>query len=210
MEDPRGRRADRHQLSGAGRRARLCTIPRERFGVAGTVVVFDGYGVTPASVGLSVTGGTATRHADWRPPAALSVADARVREAAGATLTFAVTLNRASPATVTVNHATSDAPPTAGADYEAKSGTLTFSPGDTSKSVVVNVLDDAHDEGEETLTLTLSNASGGVLTDAQATGTTIRQLGGSAGGYPAGAGAHVSMTGTGMTGMTGTPGPQPA
>ena len=84
----------------------------------------------------------------------MSVADARVREAAGATLTFAVTLNRASPATVTVNHATSDATATAGADYEAKSGTLTFSPGDTSKSVVVNVLDDAHDEGEETLTLT--------------------------------------------------------
>ena len=33
------------------------------------------------------------------------------------------------------------------------------------------MLDDSHDEGEETLTLTLSNASGGRLTDASATGT---------------------------------------
>ena len=33
------------------------------------------------------------------------------------------------------------------------------------------VLDDAHDEGEETLTLTLSNASGAVVTDGETTGT---------------------------------------
>ena len=37
------------------------------------------------------------------------------------------------------------------------------------------MLDDAHDEGEETLTLQLSNASSGRLTDTEATGTIANQ-----------------------------------
>ena len=37
------------------------------------------------------------------------------------------------------------------------------------------MLDDSHDEGEETLTLTLSNASSGRLTDAEATGTIVNR-----------------------------------
>ena len=48
---------------------------------------------------------------------------------------------------------------------------LTFAAGDPSLTIGVAVFDDAHDEDEETLTLTLSNASGGPLTDAEATGT---------------------------------------
>ena len=48
---------------------------------------------------------------------------------------------------------------------------LTFAAGDPSLTIGLAVLDDAHDEDEETLTLTLSNASGGQLTDAEATGT---------------------------------------
>ena len=55
--------------------------------------------------------------------------------------------------------------------YTAASGTLTFQAGESSKTVEVAVLDDAHDEGEETLTLTLSNPSEGRLTDGEATGT---------------------------------------
>ena len=106
-----------------------------------------------------------------RGPAALSVADARVREAPGASLAFAVTLDRPAPGTVTVDYATADGSATAGADYTARSGTLTFAPGETAKTVSVPVLDDAHDEGEETLTLALSNASGARIEDGAATGT---------------------------------------
>ena len=102
----------------------------------------------------------------------LSVADARVREAANATVDFAVTMSRAATATVTVDYATSDGTATAGADYRAATGTLTFVSGETAKTVSVAVIEDDHDEGEETLTLTLSNVSGGNawLKDATATG----------------------------------------
>ena len=56
-------------------------------------------------------------------------------------------------------------------DYTAARGTLAFAAGESSKTIEVGVLDDAHDEGEETFTLALSNASGGRLTDGEATGT---------------------------------------
>ena len=106
-------------------------------------------------------------------PPGLSVADAQVEEAQGATLDFAVTLSRASSATVTVDYATSDGSARQDEDYTGAADTLTFAPGETAKTVSVAVLDDAIDDGGETLTLTLSNPSGGnaYLKDATATGT---------------------------------------
>ena len=110
-------------------------------------------------------------------PPGLSVADATVTEAAGATVEFRVSMSRASSSAVTVDYATSDGSSpngaTAGADYTAATGTLTFAPGALTKTVSVAVLDDSHDEGEETLTLSLSNVSGNNawLKDATATGT---------------------------------------
>ena len=100
-----------------------------------------------------------------------ALADARVDEGAGAVLAFAVTLSRAASGVVTVDYATTDGSAHAGDDYTAASGTLTFQTGESSQTIEVAVLDDAHDEGEETLTLTLSNAAGGRLTDGEATGT---------------------------------------
>ena len=106
-------------------------------------------------------------------PLALSVADAEAREGPGVTLDFEVTLNRAASATVTVDYATADGTATAGADYTAASGTLTFAAGETAKTVNVPVLDDAHDDTGETLTLTLSNATGARIRDGEATGTIL-------------------------------------
>ena len=104
-------------------------------------------------------------------PVGISVGDARVQEGDGAVLAFLVTLSRAAGGSLSVDYATSDGTAQAGTDYTAKSGTLTFGTGQTSQTIEVAVLDDAHDEGEETLTLTLSNPSGAVLTNATATGT---------------------------------------
>ena len=104
-------------------------------------------------------------------PAGIAVADARVDENDGATLDFVVTLSRAANGPLTVDYATADGTAQAGVDYTAASGTLTFPAGASSRTIAVAVLDDSHDEGEETLTLTLSNASRGRLTDGEATGT---------------------------------------
>ena len=111
-------------------------------------------------------------------PPGLTVADGRVHEsAANAAVDFAVTLGRASRHTVKVDYATGDGPSpdgaTAGHDYEPRSGTLVFAPGETAKTVSVPVIADDHDEGEETFTLTLSNPRGGNawLKDATAVGT---------------------------------------
>ena len=110
-------------------------------------------------------------------PATLSVADAAVDEAEGATLGFVVTLSKTRTHTTTVDYATSDGGgsngASAGTDYTATSGRLTFAAGETRKTVSVPVLDDSHDEGAETLTLTLSDPSPSSvkLADATATGT---------------------------------------
>ena len=106
---------------------------------------------------------------DWRP--GLSVADAKAKEGAGAAVEFAVSLSQAAIQTVTVDYATADGTARAGEDYTAASGTLTIAAGESSKTISVAVLDDAHDEGEETFTLRLSNAEGARLEDGEATGT---------------------------------------
>ena len=104
-------------------------------------------------------------------PVGISVADARVDEAEGAQLAFVVTLSRAASGALTVDYATSDGTAQAGLDYTAASGTLSFRSGESSKTIRVTVMDDSHDDGNETLTLSLSNPSKGRLTDATATGT---------------------------------------
>ena len=92
------------------------------------------------------------------------------------TLHFRVFLSRRLPIPVRVDYATSDITTTAGADYPATSGTLTFRPGETAKTISVPVFEDSHDEDPERLTLTLSNPHPWRrvrLADATATGTII-------------------------------------
>ena len=98
----------------------------------------------------------------------VSVADAEASE--GETLNFAVTLSTAHSAAVTVDYATSDGTAVAGEDYTAESGTLNFAPGETAKTVAVAVLTDTDPEGTETVTLTLSNATGATIAASAATG----------------------------------------
>ena len=71
---------------------------------------------------------------------------------------------------VIVAYATADGTATAGSDYTARQGKLTFDPGETEKAVRVRVLDDAHDEGAETMRLRHSAASGAAIADGVATG----------------------------------------
>ena len=104
-------------------------------------------------------------------PVGISIADAEVEEGANAVLVFAIALSRAASSQMTVDYATSDGTATAGADYTSTSGELTIDAGRSSATIEVAVLDDEHNEGSETFSMTLSNASSGQFTDATATGT---------------------------------------
>ena len=103
-------------------------------------------------------------------PVAISVADASVTEGAGAQLAFEVTLDRAPSAPVTVDYATGEGEATPGDDYVETTGTLTFAADETSKTGDVEVLEDSHDEGSETMRLTLTNAAGARIADGTAIG----------------------------------------
>ena len=129
---------------------------------------------TDAALGHTGRGHDSGHKVDWRPT--ISVADARADEGAGATVAFEVSLSRAfttAAHSVTVDYATADGTAKAGEDYTATSGTLTFAAGERTKTVNVPVLDDAHDEGEETFVLRLSNLSGARAGDLEATGTIV-------------------------------------
>ena len=101
----------------------------------------------------------------------LSVADTSANEEIDLTIDFTVSLAPAAIGEVTVEYATSDGTATAGDDYTDTSGTLTFTAGETSKTVQVPIINDSVEDSGETLTLTLSNASGADIGDGQAIGT---------------------------------------
>ena len=101
----------------------------------------------------------------------LSIADAEVQEVPGAKLVFTITLSHAATETVTFDIATSDGSAIAGEDYRGKDTSRTMAAGTTSRVFQVPVHDDAINEGDETLTVTISNVTGATLTDGTATGT---------------------------------------
>ena len=85
--------------------------------------------------------------------------------------TFTVTLSAASGQTVTVNYATADNSAVAGSDYQSTSGTLTFNPGDTTKTVTVLVNGDTTFEQNETFFVNLSSPTNATILDSQGQGT---------------------------------------
>ena len=105
----------------------------------------------------------------------LSIADASLAEgnSGTSTMVFTATLSRASTTPVTVKYATANGTATAGTDYVAGSGTITFAAGETSKSVTVGLIGDTTVEGNETFTVKLSSPSGATISRTTATGTIL-------------------------------------
>jgi hypothetical protein len=104
----------------------------------------------------------------------ISVANGSVTEGnvGDTTLSFDVTLSVVSAGTVTVDYTTTDGSATvANGDYDAAFDTLTFDPGQTTKTVDVTVHGDTTYETNEGLTLDLSNANGATIADDSGTGT---------------------------------------
>ncbi len=103
----------------------------------------------------------------------LSISNATVTEGdvGTANATFTVSLSQPATKTVTVQYATANSTAKAGEDYIAANGTLTFNPGDTTKTLSVSVIGDTISEPDEIFFVNLSNASKAIIADAKATGT---------------------------------------
>ena len=84
-----------------------------------------------------------------------------------------MTLSAASASTVAVQYATANVTATAGTDYTATAGTLTFNPGVTALSIAIPVIGDTASEATETFVVNLSSPTNGVLGDAQGVGTIV-------------------------------------
>src|SRR5207302_8581354 len=125
---------------------------------------------------LQSTGASVTRNSITKPRIRMlnALAELPVMQFDSATYSVAedggsatITVNRTGVANdvSAVQYATSNGSATAPADYTARSGTLTFNAGETTKTFTIPIINDTLDENNETIKLTLSNATGGTLGD---------------------------------------------
>lgn len=122
-----------------------------------------------AVLGTAVGTGTINDN-DLPPPSFAISAAASVTE--GGSLVYTVTKTGSTSSSFSVNFASANGTATAGSDYTANSGTLTFLAADTTKTVTIATIDDAVVESAETVLVNLSSATGGAtITNAQGSGT---------------------------------------
>ncbi len=91
----------------------------------------------------------------------------------GVEAAFTVSLSVASNRPVTVSYQTAAGSAAEGPDYQGASGSVSFAPGETVQTVLVPVTGDLLDEPDETFSIELSSAEGGVLADASGTGEIV-------------------------------------
>ncbi|HEX2700923.1 MAG TPA: Calx-beta domain-containing protein [Acidimicrobiales bacterium] len=84
---------------------------------------------------------------------------------------FSVTLSAAATVPVSIQYATADVTATAGVDYAASAGTITFAVGETLKSITVPVVGDTNVEPDETFLVNLTNATNLGTLDVSGTAT---------------------------------------
>jgi len=139
------------------------TIPAESVG-SGFVYTFDPAGSTIvwAQIAAPPTGTLQFSSATY------SVGEA------GPTVTITVTRTGGSAGAATVHYATSNGTATAGSDYTATSGDLSWAAGDAaSKTITIPIIDDAVVDPAETFTCALSGATGASLGAPASTTVTI-------------------------------------
>jgi hypothetical protein len=102
-----------------------------------------------------------------------SVAGSSIAEGNSGTtpLNFTVTLSKPVAWNVSVDYAMANGSATAPSDFASASGTLTFAPGETSKTITANVVGDTAIEPDETLSVQLSNPVNTTIATGSATGT---------------------------------------
>jgi hypothetical protein len=142
--------------------------PAETF----TVTLSDAFGAT---IGRAVATGTIADDDDATVPQlpTVSIAGGSVTEGNSGTtsMPFTVTLSKASDTVITLTYTTTNGSATAGQDYTAATGTVTFAAGSVSQVITISVTGDTTVEPAETFTVTLSNPVGATIATASATGT---------------------------------------
>lgn len=133
----------------------------------------------------------------------LSINDVTIAEGNAGTkeATFTVSLDAASSQTVTVDYATANDSAIALEDYTATTGTLSFVPGETQKTIAVLINSDGTQESDETFFVNLTNPTNGAIADDRGVGTIFNDdtVGGATG--------NDSLTGTaGHDTLIGGPG----
>jgi Cellulose binding domain/Bacterial Ig domain/Calx-beta domain/Glycosyl hydrolases family 18 len=140
----------------------------------GFVAAGSGAGSSPANIVLN--GVPAGSQPVTLP--GLAIADVSATEPASgkANENFVVTLSAASSSPVTVGYSTTNGTAVSGTDYQSTTGTLTFTPGQTSQTISVPVLGGVVGSSSKTFSVNLSNPSGATLTRAAATGTIVDDI----------------------------------
>jgi len=105
----------------------------------------------------------------------VSISNATLAEPDSGTvlISFIVTLSDPYDQPVTVHYSTADNVAVAGKDFNALIGTLTFAPGETSKTIAVAIKGDLIDEFDETFLVNLSGANNALIVNAQGVGTIV-------------------------------------
>ena len=122
------------------------------------------------NIGGVISTGTITDN-DAQPT--ISINDPAVVNEAAGTVTFVVTLSNPSYQTVSVNYATGGQTALSGSDFTAASGTLSFAPGQTTQTIVVNINNDNIYEGAETFKVDLTSPTNATISDNQGIATII-------------------------------------
>jgi hypothetical protein len=130
--------------------------------------------ITAASGGVSGTAAVLVTTNAHPSTVQFSAAGYSVAENAGSVV-ITVTRGGDTSDVATVQYATSDGTAHAGSDYTAVTGTLTFGPGETSKTLLISFSDNGLADGDKTVQLTVSNANGTTLASPSTATLTITE-----------------------------------
>ncbi|XHX79436.1 MAG: Calx-beta domain-containing protein [Stenomitos frigidus ULC029] len=145
--------------------------PNETFQVALTGAAANSGAV---SLGSAITASSTITNDDAQPTISIGNVSQTEGNSGTTPYTFTVSLSNASTQTVAVNYTTADGTATvADSDYAVASGTLSFAPGETSKTITVLVNGDTKFEADQVFSVALSNASNGTLGTSTGTGTIV-------------------------------------
>jgi len=102
------------------------------------------------------------------------VSKAEGKTRSSTSFTFTVSLSAAYDQPVTVSYRTVNGTATAGSDYTSTSGSVTFAPGETTKTITIQLKGDNKRESNETFYLELlNNSSNSLLTRTRGIGTIL-------------------------------------